>query len=86
MMTQTKSTFSIVAFACPACVIGLAFATRLMEEERLAFQVVGVGGICFGSLALVGLIGAFVRKERMRWFTTLPVFILLAMFGLGAAV
>jgi hypothetical protein len=64
----------------------LAFATRLIKEDELAFQLIGAAGIVFGLLALVGLIIAFVRKEALRWLAIISPALLLAMFGLGISV
>ncbi len=85
MRREANSTFSVLTLVCPACVVGLAFATRLIEDEKLAFQVIGVAGIVFTLFALAGLIIAFVRKETLRWVTIISPLLLLAMFGLGVS-
>ena len=80
-----KFAFCLVAFACPVGAVGLAFASRLIEEEKLAMRVVGVGGMFFACVAVIALIGAFARKEKARWFTIPPLLVLLALFGGGVS-
>ena len=83
MNMKTKLLFSAVAFASPLMVIAFAFACRPIADEKAQMQVFMVGAVSIVLLALIGAVGAFIRKEGLRWFTILPLLVLLCLFGLG---
>jgi multisubunit Na+/H+ antiporter MnhF subunit len=86
-IAKGKSVWSIISFACPMCAVALAFTLgRSINNEDGAMRIVGIGGYLFLALAIFALIAAFVRKERMKWLTILPVVLLLALLGLGVSV
>lgn len=86
MKTSAVSVWSIITFACPLAAIAIAFAIgRGIADEKLAIRIVGIEAICFFVLALIGLICAFLRRERLRWFTLVPLLLFLAMFTLGVS-
>lgn len=83
MKTKVQTPFCYAAFAAPLLVITFAFACRPIADEKIQMQVFGAGAICFALLALIGLAGAFLRKEKLRWFTLLPLLVLFSLFGFG---
>lgn len=86
MKTPVNSVWSIIAFACPLVALALAFAIgRGIADEKVAFRIIGTEAICFFVLAFIGLVCAFIQRERLRWFTLVPLLLFLAMFGLGVS-
>jgi hypothetical protein len=84
MTTSAKSVSSFVSFGCPVCAIAIAVISgRATADEDLGMRIIGIGGLCCLLLALVALICAFARKEKLRWFTILPLLIIVGMFTLG---
>jgi len=84
---KKKSVWSLISFACPICTVALLyFLGRGIKDEELGMRAAGVGAYSFLALAIAALIGAFVRRERMKWLTLLPVLLLLALLTLGYSV
>ena len=83
MNMKSKWLFSALALASPLLLMAFAFACRPIANERTQMDVFAGGAICFVLLALTGAVGAFVRKEGLRWFAVLPLLALLCLFGVG---
>ena len=81
---KARLVWSLISFACPFCTVALAFTIgRIIANEEAAMLIFGVGGYLLLALALVASIGAFIRQEKLRWLTPLPVLLLMFLFGFG---
>jgi hypothetical protein len=58
---------------------------RGIANEEAGMRIVGIGGYSLTALALVALVGAFLRREKLRWLTVLPFVLLIALLGFGVS-
>jgi len=66
--------------------MALGFAIgRGISDEKLSFQIVATEAVCLFLLTVIALGCAFIRRERLRWFTLVPLIVFLLMFGVGVS-